>query len=123
MYIIKQIVYYVKTQQCIIIGILLWQHVSVFLYTIFRPTFYIYSAHIHRCSTWFPRVTRQMVAWIGRSETIAWPPRSPDLTPLDFSVWGYVKDQVFPPTSSCKFGRTMGTENRSGCDHRCGHDS
>jgi hypothetical protein len=25
----------------------------------------------------------------------AWPPRSPDLTPLDFSVWGYVKDKVF----------------------------
>jgi hypothetical protein len=27
--------------------------------------------------------------------TIAWPPRSPDLIPLDFSVWGYVKDKVF----------------------------
>jgi hypothetical protein len=27
--------------------------------------------------------------------TIAWPPRSPDLTPLDFSVLGYVKDKVF----------------------------
>jgi hypothetical protein len=27
--------------------------------------------------------------------TIAWPPRSPDLTPLDFSVCGYVKDKVF----------------------------
>ncbi|RZC35148.1 DDE 3 domain containing protein, partial [Asbolus verrucosus] len=23
------------------------------------------------------------------------PPRSPDLTPLDFSVFGYIKDQVF----------------------------
>jgi hypothetical protein len=29
--------------------------------------------------------------------TIAWPPRSPVLTPLEFSVWGYVKDKVFVP--------------------------
>ena len=34
--------------------------------------------------------------WIGRgSETIAWPPRSPDLTTLDFFLWGFVKDQVY----------------------------
>jgi hypothetical protein len=24
-----------------------------------------------------------------------WPPRSPDITPLDFFLWGYVKDKVF----------------------------
>lgn len=24
-----------------------------------------------------------------------WPPRSPDLTPLDFFLWGYLKDRVF----------------------------
>jgi acetaldehyde dehydrogenase (acetylating) len=29
---------------------------------------------------------------------IAWPPRSPDLTPVDFSVPGYVKDKVFVPS-------------------------
>jgi len=28
---------------------------------------------------------------------IARPPRSPDLTHLEFSVWGYVKDKVFVP--------------------------
>ena len=34
--------------------------------------------------------------WIGRgSSPIAWPPRSPDLTPLDFFLWGFVKDQVY----------------------------
>ena len=27
----------------------------------------------------------------------AWPPRSPDLTPLDFFLWGFVKDRVFVP--------------------------
>jgi len=24
-----------------------------------------------------------------------WPPRSPDLTPCDFFLWGFVKDTVF----------------------------
>jgi hypothetical protein len=24
-----------------------------------------------------------------------WPPRSPDITPLDFFLWEYVKDKVF----------------------------
>jgi len=26
-----------------------------------------------------------------------WPPRSPDLTPYDFFLWGFVKDPVFVP--------------------------
>ncbi len=26
---------------------------------------------------------------------MAWPPRSPDLTPCDFSLWGIVKDCVY----------------------------
>ena len=33
--------------------------------------------------------------WIGRGGPVAWPPRSPDLTPLDFFLWGHVKDQVY----------------------------
>ncbi len=33
--------------------------------------------------------------WIGRGGPIAWPPRSPDLTPLDFFLWGYLKSQVY----------------------------
>jgi hypothetical protein len=32
--------------------------------------------------------------WIGRGGPIAWPPRSPDLTPLDF-LWGYVKNIAY----------------------------
>lgn len=35
--------------------------------------------------------------WIGRSAPIAWPPRSPDLTPLDFFLWGFIKDMVYVP--------------------------
>ncbi|GBM24219.1 hypothetical protein AVEN_22558-1 [Araneus ventricosus] len=33
--------------------------------------------------------------WIGRVTAMAWPPRSPDITPLDFYSWGYVKQHVY----------------------------
>ena len=38
--------------------------------------------------------------WMGRGSArhpapVAWPPRSPDLTPLDFWVWGHLKQQIF----------------------------
>jgi len=34
-------------------------------------------------------------AWIGRGGPIPWPPRSPDLSPLDFFLWGYIKSIVY----------------------------
>lgn len=49
----------------------------------------------------FSRVAREAVngvfggRWIGRGGPVAWPPRSPDLTPLDFFLWGAIKDKVF----------------------------
>jgi len=35
--------------------------------------------------------------WIGRDGPTPWLPRSPDINPppLDFFLWGYVKDKVF----------------------------
>jgi hypothetical protein len=33
--------------------------------------------------------------WIGRDGPILWPPRSPDFTPMDFSVWGTVKNRCY----------------------------
>lgn len=33
--------------------------------------------------------------WIGRGGTVAWPARSPDLTPMDFFVWGFFKQEVY----------------------------
>ena len=40
--------------------------------------------------------------WIGRTgpqdmALHSWPPRSPDITPCDFFLWGYVKERVFVP--------------------------
>lgn len=46
--------------------------------------------------------------WIGRGSLFPWPARSPDLTCLDFYLWGRLKDIVFqtPPTTR------MDMENR-----------
>jgi len=33
--------------------------------------------------------------WIGRGDAQNWPPRSPDLNPLDYLVWGYMKAMVY----------------------------
>ena len=49
---------------------------------------------------WGSHVRRFMDAtfpnrWIGRDGPTPWPPRSPDITPLNFFSWGYVKDKVF----------------------------
>jgi len=37
-------------------------------------------------------------AWIDRGGPILWPPRSPDLSPLDFFLWGYIKNIVYAET-------------------------
>jgi len=33
--------------------------------------------------------------WIGRGGPISWPPRSSDLSPLDFFLWGCIKNIVY----------------------------
>lgn len=33
--------------------------------------------------------------WISRGGPLEWPPRSPDLSPLDFFLWGYLKRLVY----------------------------
>ena len=33
--------------------------------------------------------------WIGNRSRIAWPARSPDLTPLDYFLWGQLKTKVY----------------------------
>ena len=33
--------------------------------------------------------------WIGRGGPIPWPPRSPDLSPLYFFLWGYINNIVY----------------------------
>jgi hypothetical protein len=54
------------------------------------PPYYLEEVHQYLS-------TRFSGRWIGRAALIAWPPGSPDLTPLEFFFWGFVKDRVFVP--------------------------
>jgi len=38
-----------------------------------------------------PYVSQVPNQWTGRGSTRNWPPRSPDLNPLDYHVWSYIK--------------------------------
>lgn len=63
-----------------------------------------------RCNMWFmhdgapahfSRIARQELEykfgqqWIGRGGPVGWPPRSPDLNPCDFYLWGHLKSLVY----------------------------
>lgn len=59
------------------------------------------------CPAHFHRIVRAHLdqrftnRWIGRGGPTPWPPRSPDITPLDFYLWGRMKEIVyFEPVSS-----------------------
>ncbi|CAK1592334.1 unnamed protein product [Parnassius mnemosyne] len=47
---------------------------------------------------------------ISRRGDIPWPPRSPDLTPMDFFLWGYLKTKVYE--TKCFLPRTTSLWNR-----------
>ncbi|GBM11235.1 hypothetical protein AVEN_267807-1 [Araneus ventricosus] len=50
---------------------------------------------------WSPSTVRHFLnatypsRWIGCGVPVAWPPRSPDLNPLDFFFWGHMKSLVY----------------------------
>ena len=51
-------------------------------------------AHYSRVvRNWLDRHFHQR--WLGRAGPNEWPARSPDLTPCDFFLWGYVKEEVY----------------------------
>jgi hypothetical protein len=54
------------------------------------------SPYYHRSVTYFLNETVSD-GWIVRGRPTAWPPRSPDLTPMDFFLWRCVKDLVYVP--------------------------
>ena len=47
--------------------------------------------------------------WLGRGGSVAWPPRSPDLTPLDYYLWDHVKTLAYETKvdSRAALGRRM----------------
>ncbi len=55
------------------------------------------------------------INWIGRGGPVAWPARSPDLTPLDFFLWGHMKSLVYesPITTPMDLANRIETAYRS----------
>ncbi|KAJ8909342.1 hypothetical protein NQ315_005970 [Exocentrus adspersus] len=49
--------------------------------------------------------------WIGRQGPTAWPPRSPDLTPMDYFLWGTVKSDVYSYAATTQEDMVYGAEN------------
>jgi len=60
-----------------------------------RVTHVQYNTSLPRVRDIFPHKL------ISRRGDINWPPRSPDLSPMDFFLWGYLKSKVYVnnPTS------------------------
>jgi hypothetical protein len=59
-----------------------------------------YGEDVRQClNATYPR------RWIGCEGLIARPPRSPDLTPMEFFLWGNLKEQIYavPPWTSEDF--------------------
>jgi hypothetical protein len=53
---------------------------------------------------------------IGRRGAIEYPPRSPDLTPLDFYLWGTLKDEVYQQRPA-----TLNALRETMCSHHTRH--
>lgn len=47
----------------------------------------------HQNQRWLRRRFRNR--FIGRGSRVAWPPRSPDLNPLDYFFWGKIKSAIY----------------------------
>jgi hypothetical protein len=66
----------------------------------YRKTYHCQSDH--ECApAHFSRAVRDVLnntyhhRWTGRGGPTAWPPRSPDMNPLDFYLWGHLKPLVY----------------------------
>ncbi|PSN31188.1 hypothetical protein C0J52_27106 [Blattella germanica] len=63
-------------------------------YKVYGPFFFLEPTRVRQFMN-----NRLPNRWIGRASRddmhlLSWPPRSPDITPCDFYLWGYVKDSV-----------------------------
>jgi hypothetical protein len=47
----------------------------------------------HRVRSWIDNYF--LDRWIGREGPITWPPPSPNLTPLDFYLWGCITEKIY----------------------------
>ncbi|KAJ8978020.1 hypothetical protein NQ317_006964 [Molorchus minor] len=53
--------------------------------------------------------------WIERGGRIRWPPRSPDLTPINFFHWGFINEKVYlgPIKNQADIGTSSNSRSNS----------
>ena len=91
---------------------------ALFILSIFRQSTCTCFGRIHSPSSGHTPCIYVYIYIQGLSKRfehlLLWPPRSPDLTPCDFFLWGYVKDNAYKPQtarshSSCGANHWRGT--------------
>lgn len=62
-----------------------------------RDMFYQHDGASARFSVSARRILNEKFpnSWIGRRGPMNWPARSPDLNPMDFFVWGHMKEFIY----------------------------
>jgi hypothetical protein len=55
--------------------------------------------------------------WIGRGGSAAWPARSPNLSPLDFFLWGHMKSLVYAVKSNSRADCELLNRIMDSCAH------
>jgi hypothetical protein len=58
--------------------------------------------------------------WTGRGGFLAWPPRSLDLTPVNFLLWGYGR-RMSPMRRKCRSSNYARSHNRGDCNSDCSY--
>jgi hypothetical protein len=71
-----------------LVNVPLATRIAMYFYHDEAPPHYTWLVMRHLNDTFLNR-------WIGRGSTINWPRRSPDLTPLDFYLWAWMKSEVY----------------------------
>lgn len=64
-------------------------------------TFQMDGAPCHNSAEVGEVLNNNFAGVIGPNGTVFWPPRSPDLTPMDYFVWGTLKDMVYESRCEC----------------------
>jgi len=58
-------------------------------------SYLLWAAAHFGCQVWEYLTTTYNDHWTGQDGPIAWPARSPDLTPMDFFLWGHIKALIY----------------------------
>jgi hypothetical protein len=59
------------------------------------------AAHIAH-QVWQHHTTNYNNYWTGQGQPMAWPPKSPDLIPMDFFIWGHIKNLIYMSRVDCE---------------------